>query len=264
MSKLIDRLQKLGEPTAAPLGFGAASRENEGPLSLVLIGAATLVEIRQSPELLDAHVEALAVSVDLSEEGLANDLIESDKDRDRLWGVRANAANEDQAKQLKEAGYDFLIFDAEDTAAAVLNDEDLGKLLDVGHELDEEVARAIHDLPIDGVMFSPRGDLLPLTVKKLIDIQMVRGLVDKPLIMAATSSLGQADLEALRDAGIGGLVVQLSEGDAIGALRESIAALPRRKSSATARPFVALLTTPTEQASPGSGGDEDDDDDNDF
>ena len=142
----------------------------------------------------------------------------------------------------------------------MLNDEALGKLLNVGHELDEEVGRAVQDLPIDGVLFSPPGDLLPLTVKKLIDIQMVRGLVDKPLVIEAPSSLGPADLEALRDAGIEGLVVQLSEGDAIGALRESIAALPRRKPSSTSRPVVALRGTTAENASHSHGGDEDDED----
>ena len=263
MSKLIDRLEKLGEPAATPMGFGAASRSNEGPLSLLLIGATTLTELKKSPKLLDTKVDAVAVSVDLSEEGLADGLVGTDKDRDRLWGVRVNAVSEDQAQQLKETGCDFLIFDAEDTDAAVLNDEELGKLLNVGHELDEEVGRAIQDLPIDGVLFSPQGDLLPLTVKKLIELKKVSGLVDKPLVIEAPSSLGQADLEALRDAGIGGLVVQLSEGDAIGALRESIAALPRRKPSSTPRPIVALRGTATEHESH-SHGDEEDDQDDDF
>ena len=259
MSKLIDRLQKLGEPAATPMGFGAASRSNEGPLSLVLIGATTLAELKKSPELMEANVEAVAVTADPSEKGLAEGVSGTGEDRDHLWGVRVNSVNEEQAKQLIETGCDFLVFEAEDTAAAVLNDEELGTLLSVGPGLDEEVGRAIQDLPIDGVLFSPKGDLLPLTVKKLIDIQMVRGLVDKPLVIEAPSSLGQADLEALRDAGIGGLLVQLSDGDAIGELRESIAGLPRRKPPTSSRPVVALRGTTVEHESH-SHGDEDDED----
>ena len=261
MSKLIDRLQKLGEPVVTPMGFGAASRETEGPLSLVLIGATTPAELKKKPKLLNADVEAVVVSVDLSKDGLADGLVGTDGDRDHIWGVRVTGASHDQAKQLREAGCDFLMFSADDTAAAVLNDEELGKLLYVGHELDEEVARAIHDLAFDGVLFSPRDDLLPLTVKKLIDIQMVCGLVDKAFLIEAPSGLGPSDLEALRDAGIGGLIVQLSEGDAIGVLNESIAALPRRKSASTTRPFVGLSTPAPEIESHSHDGEEDGEDD---
>ena len=204
---------------------------------------------------------AVVVSVDLSEDGLADGLGVTDDARDHIWGVRVSGASDDQAKQLREAGCDFLMFSADDTAASVLNDEELGKLLYVGHELDEEVARAIHDLPIDGVLFSPRDDLLPLTVKKLIDIQMVRCLVDKAFLIEAPSCLGRADLEALRDAGIGGLIVQLSDGDAIRGLKESIAALPRRKSAPTNRPFVGLSTPAPDFESHSHDGDEDGEDD---
>ena len=137
------------------------------------------------------------------------------------------------------------------------HDEDLGKLIHVDPDLDEDEARAIQELPIDGVLFSPPDDLLPLTVQKLIDFQLVRGLVDIPFVMATPAGLDSSDLEVFRNGGIAGLMLELTNQDAVAKTNEGIAALPRHrprhKSREAAVPRIAAGF-----GLPGQGGGEDD------
>ena len=102
-----------------------------------------------------------------------------------------------------------------------------------GPGITEEMARAIHGLPIDGVAFTPDGDLSPLTIKKLMDIEAERSLVAGAFIMATPVDLDPSDLEAFRNAGITGLLVALTSAKEMTALRDAIAKLPRRPDKPT-------------------------------
>ena len=261
MSKLIDRLEKVGQHAPIPLGFSAASRRDEPAPEMVVIGRATSEDLAKKPDLAEANVYAILVSGDRWEGRVFNRVTKSL--RERVWGVAVSGIDQDQAGKLQEKGCDFLVISAHDTAAGVLNNEELGKLLAVGPGLDEEVARAIQELPIDGALYSPEEPLLPLTVQKLIDVQIVRGLLDKSFVVAAPPDMGRTELQAFRDAGIGGLVVELSSTDAITRMNEAIADLPRRKTRPASRdamvphPFSGLGTHV-------HGDEEQDDDEGDF
>ena len=236
MSKFIDRLEKVGYRKPTPIGFGAAARRDEADPQIMLLGHVSLDEVTKG-RVLKAEVDAFLVDLSSWDEGAIGGLAESLKDR--LWGVGIDGIDADQAGLLKEAGCDFVVFQAEHTAAAVLNDEDLGKLISVDADLDEDVAHAIHELSIDGALFSPGGDLLPLTVQKLIEVQQVRGLVDKPFVMSAPSGLSPGDLEALRNVGITGLMVEVSSLKAVAGTRKAITGLPRRRPRPASRDLIA-------------------------
>ena len=258
MSKLIDRLQRAGQFAPAPLGFGAASGRGEAAPSILLVGLAAQEELARSPGSATAPVDALLVSQGSGSSDSLSKL--ADAVEGRLWGARVSRANQDQVADLKEMGCDFIVFDADDTSAAVLGDEDLGKLLAIGPDLSEDLARAIHELPIDGVLFSPQDDLLPLTVKKMIDIQVVRTLVDKSFVMVSPGGLGRPELETLRDAGIEGLAVDLSDSQAVTDMKEAIAQLKRPRPKA--RTSLAMVPRASGHIEPpGHDGDEDGDDD---
>jgi len=246
MSKLIDRLEKVGQSSPIPFGFSAKSRREEPVPEIVVIGRAKSQDLAKSPGLAEASVDAILVSGD-SWEGRAFKRI-TDSLQGRVWGVAVIGIDQDQAGKLQTKGCDFLVFSAQNTAAGVLNDDEPGKLLAVGPGLDEDLARAIQELPIDGALYSPKEPLLPLTVQKLIDVQIVRGLMDKPLVVEAPPDMGRTELQAFRDAGIVGLVVDLSSTDAITRMNEAIADLPRRKTRPASRdaivphPFSGLGT----------------------
>ena len=255
MSKLIERLEKAGLDAPIPIGFGPVSRRGEAAPAIMLVGQVTPEELAENPYLAKAQVDAFMVSVSSWKVSIFDSIVAAVGER--IWGVRANALDGKQAGRLKKSGCDFIVFNADDTAAEVLNDDDLGKLIAVGHDLTEETARAIHELPIDGVLFSPTEDLRPLTVQKLIDIQLVRGLVDKPFVMTTASTLGPPELESLRGMGVDGLVVEASSMKAIAKTKEAIANLPRRKARATSRdvllphPMTGLETASQESEEEG-------------
>ena len=259
MSVFVDTLAKSGQQSASPMGFGPASRQHEASPPVMLAGRVTPQQLAKEPGLADARVDALVLWLDSGGEVALDGVI--DQLRERLWGVRLGAVSTDQAKQLKAKGCDFVLFEAEDTEAGVLDLEDLGKFISVSGELDEDTARAINELYIDGTFFTPGDDLLPLTVRKLIEIEQARGLVGKPFLLAAPAALSSVDLEALSNAAIAGLVVELSSLDDIVRIKEAIDKLPRQSASPVHRdalvPYIAPQAA-THPPSPDEGDDEDD------
>ena len=257
MSRLIDRLERVGQQAPIALGFGAATRWEEAIPPMMLIGRVSqeqLTKGKKGDNLPDAEVDAIVVSWTSWDKRAAKRI--GDALKDRLWGAQTDEIDQEQAAQLKEIGCDFIVFEPETTAGAVLNDEDLGKVMALGSDLTEEVARAMHELSIDSALFSPKEEMLPLTVGRLIGIQKVRGLLDKPFLLDAPLDLEPAVLESLRNGGITGLVVELTSAGAVAPTvaptREAIAKLPRRRPEGRSRniPLVPLT---------GPGFDHDDD-----
>ena len=228
MSKLIDSLENVGQYAPSSIGFGAISRGDRSVPEIVLIGQVGGNQVINDRSLLEAQVDGVLVVLE-SWTKRSLDRIRSAL-KGTTWGARADSINESQAKDLKDRGCDFIVFKADDTAAAVLNDDELGKIMAIDSKLDEGEARAIQGLSIDGVLLEPGDDLMPLTVRKLVNIQQSRGRIDKPFLVGTSSELGAADLEVFRNAGIQGVVVDLGSPDAIARTRDAIAGLPSRRS----------------------------------
>ena len=263
MSSFIDLLNKVGERAPSPMGFGASKRDDQGPPTIALIGRITSSALEADPELANADVDALLVDIGKATKKAIG--MVSKATGERLWGVRANGLTDEQLAQLKEAGCDFIILEPANSAASILDDEDIGKFIPVDADLEEGVARAMHDLPIDGAVFGVE-EMLPLTVQKLIDLQLIRGLVAGPFLVTVPLEIGRGDLISLRTADVNGLVLDLTSSDGIATLREAIADLPRRRSgpsnSATALvpQYTAGFATPHHDHDDGADdGDIDDD-----
>ena len=256
MSRFVEKLEKVGTSSPIPMGFGAAGRDGESPDSLLLIARSTVGGLNRKAGILDSHPDAYLVDIGSSKPADLGKTAE--KLGQRLWGIEAEVLDGPKARELKELGCDFVVFRDEDTGAEVLNDEELGKFIAVGLDLTEEAARAIQELPIDGVLVTLGPEMLPLTVQKLMAIQSARCLVDKPFLIAAKPELGGSELESLRNAGILGLVLNSDSRDALTRTKDAIVALPRQRSGG--RRAGALAPHPT------SGIDlsETDEDDDDF
>ena len=143
------------------------------------------------------------------------------------------SASADDAGALKEAGCDFIVFDAEGTSAAVLNDDDLGKVIAVGFddpEFDEEEAKAIRTLEIDCALLTPPDGLMPLTIQKLLCIQKIRSTVRKRTLLNVPADTGKSELETLRNTGVAAIAVTLTDaGGETQRIKDDIASLPRRR-----------------------------------
>ena len=233
MSKLTDLLDKT-QTTSPGIGF-AASRQSSSIPSIALIGRVTATELAEDARLAESPADALLVTVDASDSaavGRVNDAL-----GDRLWGARVGSASSDDIGKLKEAGCDFIVFDAEGTSATVLNDDDLGKVIAVGFdepEFDEEEAKAIRTLDIDCALLTPPDGLMPLTVQKLLGIQKMRSTVRKRAVLNVPADTGKSELETLRNTGVAAVAVSLVDaGGETQRMKDDIANLPRRKGSSS-------------------------------
>ena len=260
MSKLVDLLSKAGEQSPAPLGFGLASRRQESSPQIVVVARAIPGEM-PGKQLAEVRADAFLIGPESAEDPKLGKLAKQLEGR--IWGVRLVEFNADQVRDLKEKGCDFIVFESMSTEAGVLNEEEVGVVATVDSELGELATRAIGELPLDAVLFSPPQRDLPLTVEKLIDIQVVVGLVDRPRIVEAPMGLGQEDLQALRDLGIAGVIVDIPPADVVATVKEAIDNLPRPKRRPTAGDALVPHATPPspEMPAPDDDGDEDDDED---
>ena len=229
MSKLTDLLDKA-QTTSPGIGF-AASRQASANPAIAVIARVTAAEVADEATLAESQADAVLVTLDASDAGSVSRVGSTMKDR--LWGARVGSASAEDAKGLKEAGCDFIVFDAEGTSAAVLNDNELGSVIAVGFddpEFDEDEAKAVRTLDIDCALLTPPEGLLPLTVQKLLGIQKMRAVVRKRAILNIPAAIGKSELETLRNAGIVCVAVSQAEaGSEIERIRDDIANLPRRR-----------------------------------
>ena len=227
MSKLLDLMEKVGHEPPAAFGFGPASRRAESHPAMVLLGRYTPKQLAKAKNSAKIHIDAVLLSLDEWSEGTLEPIAASLEGR--VWGVQIDGIDGAQAAQLKDIGCDFILVQPGGAAASLLLEEDLATLIPIGGSLSEETARAIHDLPIDAVVFTPEGDLSPLTVQKMMEYQAVLGMVSKPFLVSVPSSLAAAELGPLRELGTVGLVLDSTSQRAVSRIRKALDGLPKRR-----------------------------------
>ena len=228
MSRFIEILEKSGEPAPSRLGFAPAVSRDAAPPQIALVARVLAEDLAKDPGLAEADAAALLVGAEYPIPEAAVQALE-----DRLWGVRLSPSPStltvEQAQALAKQGCDFVIFESMDTEAAVLNDEDMGKIVVLTAETDEETVRALAGLSVDAVLFGPgiRGE--PLTVSDLVAVQKVRQNVGRLFLVETPDGLQQADVEAMRNLGVDGLIVNVPPLKRASEVKKAIASLPKRQ-----------------------------------
>ena len=247
MSKLIDMLERASSPSQAPMGFGPASRRADQKPALAIIGRVLASELEQDPGLAQADVEAVLVELHVSARQESLDAAFDALDG-KLWGLSVDErVSADVLAAARERGCDFLALDNPSAPAYLLSEDDLGKLVAVRDDLDERTAGAIRSLAFDGALYHPQEGLSPLNLGRLIAVQRAHRLLGNPFLVSAYGEMSKPELKELRDAGIAGIVMELSGKDAIARTRESIRDLPRSRPRPRQRRNVAPLV-PSSQA----------------
>jgi hypothetical protein len=151
------------------------------------------------------------------------------------------AASGGTVAALKEAGADFLVFDAEATSAEALLEPEMGYVLALSGEPTDSFLRALDAFPLDGLWVHDwRG---PLTVHRQIELRRLHLLSRTPLSVPVRPDIGPAELECLRDAGVVAVAVNGTEAGTwqqLGDLRQAINGLPPRARRREERPEVVL------------------------
>ena len=197
-------------------------RRSEGATSLAKIGAD------------GAIIEGMDIEAVVKE--LASKL------NDVPWGIKVGELTAEQATQYRDKECDFLAFGPGGTQLSALEDGDTAYVLCIEPDMDERYLRAIEDLPVDAVLLPLKSAELPLTVEHLMTIGSVRSAFSKYLLLELSGAPTAAELEALRDIGVDGLVVDATSltRKELAALKERLMALSRRQRTKSKKPNVTL------------------------
>jgi hypothetical protein len=238
MSKLADAIKRSQRTESTPMGFGAARPAAKPSMLVGFLGpAADLEKGRDAGAeliIVDAHSSGgLGKLLGASPE-LPADAFKVDTSKSQPGGIFTDP-DVAGAKALKERGFDFIVFDAGATPAAATLDEDLGYVLALtSHE--ESFLRSLSALQLDAIYY---GDMpSPLSVSKQLELMRAASLAGKPLFVKVAADVSNEDLQCLRGAGV---VAVLTAADGVAKVKETVAALPARKSRKDdARPVVSL------------------------
>jgi hypothetical protein len=255
MSKLADAIKRSQRTEATPMGFGAARPAAKPSMLVGFLGPAADVEKARDAGaeilIVDAHATGLGKLLGASPE-LPADAFKTDPSKNALPGGIFTDPDVAGAKALKERGFDFIIFDAGGTPAAATLDEELGYVLALSSH-DEAFLRSLGALQLDAIYYGEMPS--PLTVGKQLEIMRAASLAGKPLLVRVGADVSNEDLQCLRGAGV--VAVLVAAADAVGKVKETVAALPARKTRKDdARPVVSL---PRSGATEEHDNDDDDD-----
>jgi hypothetical protein len=251
MSKLADRIKKASRVEPAPLGFAAAAARRSSP-TLLCVVRLSQNEAGKVEEAVKKGADA--VIVDGLESGKAKDA--AGKAGESALGVAMpGAASRDRIAALREAGADFAVLDMASAMADALLEEKIGLVLSVDGESDDTTLRLIGDLGLEAlIVASPEA---PLSVQELLRLRRLASLARTPLLTHVSGNAEANHLQALRESGVAGVIVDSSGLGKLESLRERIAALPARGKRKEERAEAML------PAGAMSGGDHEHEDDDD-
>jgi len=249
MSKFIERLTQVSQPPPPAMGFGAAKNAADRPkIQLVAVvnngGAALLNQLTVADALLMAAVKKTAP--------------------DKIWGLTLKQGDIAEAEQAVKAKADFVVLPG---AGAILPaDIKIGKILQLDEAFTDVMLRAANELPVNG-FYLKREKPESLTWRDLLLVHRCGGLLNKPTLVNITPEVTAAALQAVWDAGISGVAVEVSgetAAEGLNRVREMIQGLafPSKKSKDRMSPVLPRLAAASAEE-PEPDEDDDDDDDND-
>jgi len=248
MSKLGKRLRQVLDDSVQPLGFRTATQSTGRPM--VVIACLTGPDVGVVGRIAGTGIDGIVVreqggSQSKTLKGLAGSAGATP------WGIWGDAATEELVQGVKEAGGDFVVIEAATASAALLQEEELAKLLLADLPSEEKLAGAISDLPVDAVLMRVKSEGTSLTISEVIRCQWLAGLVNKPVLVFATEELSGKDVPSLWEAGAKGVVLQLPPErleDGLARLLQVVESLPSHaRRRAGRRVVIPRLSYDTEE-----------------
>lgn len=157
-----------------------------------------------------------------------SDLAEIEQGDVRLWGVRFTVLTADRVQEGKSRGASYASCTMDEVRAEVILDPDFDivvRLLD--SDMDEATLRALARFGPAAISPAPR---FPLSLRDATNMHRLNMLTGVPLAILCPVDVTDNDLEILRDAGLGCmLLARGATPDDVAAVKQRIAALPERR-----------------------------------
>jgi hypothetical protein len=227
MSRLIDKFQKAAQSSAQPMGFRTARAAAPEPGIFLIVSLA--------PEAINNHADIGNSSGVLIRPNSTLLTATSVKKivatlPDIPVGLYLEDADGKEIEALTEAGCDFVVFPASSRISAAPADKKPGRILQVESAMDDSLLRAVNSLPLDAVLLADTFAGGSLVWHELMIFQHLANTMAKPLIINIPSNTTEAELKALWEAGVDGVIVEASTMKAGGLkeLQKAIGKLPPR------------------------------------
>jgi hypothetical protein len=227
MGELLDKLERASRGTVQPLGFGgAAKRQKVAPI--LLLGAVTAGDDAQAKLAVEGGVDGAIV---VARNGQKQTDVQKSM---KALGEVTSGVWQDEASPNDPEGSDFQVFSSDATPLGSLGGDERTNVMHVVPDLDDSLLRTLEYLPVDAFLVS-LTDADKLTVGQLMRIARVRGATSRWLLAHLAMLPVKEELEQLRDAGVGGIVVDVASREAkdLQAVKETLLELshesPNRK-----------------------------------
>ncbi len=218
MSKFIDRLERASQTAGQPMGFGVAQTVSEKPKIVLVASLAQAAGKRLADYAAGADAVLLSALKSSSAAKTFPEIPQAMSDIP--WGGWLGDADQKGIKQMETAGCDFAVFLAANTALAILENSEMGKIVEVAASISDGLLRTVNDLPVDAVLIaSEQREKLFLTWHHLMLFQHFANLLTKPLLVSIPSNVTDKELQALWAAGVVGVLVAVGVGQPAGGLK---------------------------------------------
>lgn len=211
MSRFIDKLNQVSQVMPQSMGFRRAQPVSEKPKILLIASLTEASDGGLADYVVGADAGLLPIPKLSSGAKTLGEM--SQAVPDVPWGGWLKNIDKGGIKQLAKTGCDFVVFPAANTPLALLQNDEIGKILEVESSLSEGLLRAANELPIDAVLIAgeQEGEYF-LTWHHLMLFQHFAGLLTKPLLASIPSNVTANELQALWEAGMDGAVIEVGTG----------------------------------------------------
>jgi len=235
VGKLLEKLRRAVRPEAPrPLGFGRVPTVTVRVPPIVLIGR---LEI-WNPDLV-GRLKAAGIDTLILPGGEGPP--EAEALAGLTWGVElAGAPTAELVGRYLAAGADFVLLDP--TAPVELLGPEGGRYLRLTPDFPDGLLRSLDLLPVEGFCLRVPAGAEPLTVSDLTVFLKFAAVSRKPVLYEPGGLPSPAQLPALREAGVVGLVVPAAADrlEELGRLQEAADKLPRRRAAGPEEPVVTV------------------------
>ena len=259
MSSFLDRLEQIRDGVSAPMGFGAP-RAQKTP-GMVLVGLVSDDHPKGVGLIADLKLDA-ALVFGVNDPAAVKELVQSLAD-DVPWGAKPASLTEEGAQAFEEEGCGLLAFTLQGTTVAAVGSLEIAQILCLESDTDPEHLRAIDALPIDAILLSVPAPSSPPTLEDLAAIARVSQRVSKYVLVEISQLPGAKELEALRDTGVNGLVVDVGSvsPEGLAELKAALLDMPRQRPRRKVRTMPLLPSSAFPSAASPEPAEPDPDDD---
>ena len=218
MSRFVGKLKQVLQAVPQSMGFRSAQPVSVKPRILLIASLAQANIDDLADRVAGADAGLLPITKSTGVDSLAK---VSQAVSDIPWGGWLRDIAEGEIERVTKIGFDFVVFPPASTPLATLKDDKVGKILEIGTSLSEDLLRAVDALPVDAVLVAneQKGEYC-LTWQHLMFFQQCANSLSKPLLVSIPLNVSANELQALWEAGVNGVVVGVEVGQPTERLKE--------------------------------------------